>query len=154
MSAAKFAPITASLLARKGEATPSTFEGSPGAQILWSSLHREEPRPSPAPMRRVEPIHASVLHEQPDLDIEHFSDGERGEKRLFVGEMGERRHRISLALSTQEHEKLGIVAIKRGMTRHQLMRDALDCYFEKLASEYRADCACIATGGCRNGCGE
>jgi hypothetical protein len=150
MSAPKFASITASLLARKGEASPSTFEGPPGAEILWSSLHREAPQSSSA-MRRNEHVRAAIVHEQPALDVEHFSEG-GGERRAFGAEAGERRHRISLALSAQEHEKLGIVAVKRGMTRHQLMRDALDAYFEKLASEYRSDCACIATGGCRNGC--
>jgi hypothetical protein len=66
--------------------------------------------------------------------------------------VGEKRHRLSLPLTAQEHERLGIVAVKRGMTRHQLMRHALDDYFARLAREYRNNCACLSEGGCGNNC--
>jgi len=80
---------------------------------------------------------------------------ELGERRSFFSESGgEKRHRMSLGLTQEEHERLGIVAVKKGLTRHQLMRDALDHYFDKLASDYKAECACIAVGGCKNGCDE
>jgi hypothetical protein len=89
-------------------------------------------QPEPEPVRSVEPA---------------------SERRSFFSEQGgEKRHRMSLGLTQEEHERLGIVAVKRGLTRHQLMREALDCYFDKLAADYKAECACIATGGCKNGC--
>ncbi len=81
------------------------------------------------------------------------SEALSAERRSFFSESGgEKRHRMSLAMTQEEHERLGIVAVKKGLTRHQLMRDALDHYFEKLASDYKAECACIAVGGCRNAC--
>lgn len=181
MSGRRFAAITASLLARKGEAMPSVVRETPKAPILWSSDPRH-PATEPLPEGFAKPeefaTELSILRnghgqdpnavrdpndggdQEHDItgdhdhgDLSHFSDAGH-ERRAAVYEHGERRHRISLALSQQEHERLGIVAVKKGLTRHQLMRDALDFYFEKLASEYKSDCACIATGGCRNGCEE
>ena len=186
MSGRQFAAITASLLARKGEAMPSIVRATSKAPILWSSDPRM-PATAPLPhlfageddfaaerailrnghardpVQEQEPEHdlrngyaQDNLHEH-DLRDDHagvaqFSDYSQAERRTPAFDGIEKRHRISLALSQQEHEKLGIVAVKKGLTRHQLMRDALDHYFEKLASEYQSECACIALGGCRNGC--
>lgn len=150
----RFAAMTASLLARKGDASPSAIPDREKVPILWSSagpsVEREVGRlanvetfaPEPQPHA---PVHIAFgepikrLSDTPAAPPDHAHEHDK-------------RHRVSLALSVQEHEKLGIVAIKRGVTRHQLMREALDYYFEKLAMEYSSDCACIATGGCRNGC--
>ena len=108
---------------------------------------RAVPLPEPVrPLRelrvRAEPEPAPVRAAEPAADRRSF----------FADQGGEKRHRMSLGLTQEEHERLGIVAVKKGLTRHQLMRDALDHYFEKLASDYKAECACIATGGCKNGC--
>ncbi|HEY5347603.1 MAG TPA: CopG family transcriptional regulator [Rhizomicrobium sp.] len=56
-------------------------------------------------------------------------------------------HRISLALSQSEHQALGLVAVKKGITRHQLLRQALERHLAQLALEY-GGCACIAKGDC------
>ncbi len=157
MSAGKFAAITASLLARKGDAQPSSVAQSPKTPILWSASGGQSERrvdcaqdARRAEPQRPEPAHSISASEANAENPPRFSNA--GARANEHAAHGEKRHRISLALSTIEHEKLGIVAVKRGVTRQQLMRDALDCYFEKLAIDYRSHCACIATGECQNSC--
>jgi hypothetical protein len=242
MNARRFATMTGSLLARKGEAAPTIVPEDPNAPITWTTdplvkqtelrvmafpkrerevepatMHHEWPehiehedaqpmhdlrelepvRPAPdlrlhtefepaRPLREVrdsvEPDPARPLREQSEPEVvpprpelravpspeplrpvrelrvqpepEPLRSVEpTADRRSFFSEQGgEKRHRMSLGLTQEEHERLGIVAVKRGLTRHQLMREALDYYFDKLASDYKAECACIATGGCKNGC--
>lgn len=59
-------------------------------------------------------------------------------------------HRMSVLLTASEYEKLGIAAVKKGVTRHQLVRTALDLHLARLQQEY-AGCACMATGAACNG---
>jgi hypothetical protein len=54
-------------------------------------------------------------------------------------------HRITVMLSEAEHQALGIAAVKKNVTRHQLVRDALDRHLAALAAEY-GGCACIGQG--------
>jgi hypothetical protein len=157
MSAQKFASITADLLARKGDASPSGIARPSKATLAWDT-QRIVPE-----MVRFSPMHAtlaqSVARPPAEVKVPTHED-ERGSDDAppagfadHVPATADKRHRISLALTTDEHERLGIVAVKRGMTRHQLMRHALDDYFQKLASEYRTQCACVSgRAGCRTGC--
>ena len=132
MSSAKFAPMTSSLLARKGEAGPSL--GAMPAQPAWRDWRglaeklspsttlcedSEDAEPPPMPIRAVS-IHAP----------EHL-------------------RKLIIRLSPEEHERLGIAAVKKGVTRNQLVRAALDSYTEALLREYGRACACIA-GSCRS----
>ena len=158
----KFAPITAGLLARKGEAGPSIV---PAVKLpfVWTSerpvveTHAEiEDRPA-AP-----PTNGEASAPRPAIEFKSGPSEPTGpaeprgprKPRAARGPAGpggphgsaERPRKISVALSPREHETLGIVAVKRGLTRHQVVRDALDSYFETLASEYRTQCSCIATG--------
>lgn len=159
MSARRFATITASLLARKGEAQPSAHPHPAPQPVIWSSSLLKHPGPDAfANLERSPTAEAETPHngfhagEDEHADLAQFSDP--GAKPVAVS-AHEKRHRVSLAVSAHEHEKLGIVAIKKGLTRHQLLRNALDFYFEKLAGEFQANCACIATGtDCANGCGD
>jgi hypothetical protein len=58
-----------------------------------------------------------------------------------------------LTLSALEFEKLGIVAVKKGVTRNQVLKCALDSHLERLKREY-GGCGCMAMGGgCTEGCG-
>jgi hypothetical protein len=57
-----------------------------------------------------------------------------------------RSKKLFIPLSHREHERLAIAAVKTGLTRHQLVRDALEMYFEQLSADMGDDCACI-TGG-------
>lgn len=65
----------------------------------------------------------------------------------------DRPHRMMLVLSSSDYEKLGIAAVKKGATRHQILRAALDVHLERLKREY-GGCGCMAMGGgCQDGCG-
>jgi hypothetical protein len=157
MSARKFASITADLLARKGDASPSGLVRPSKATLAWDA-QRIVPE-----MVSFSPMHAALAQsvsrapaeaKVPAHEDEHDSDTVPSVSFAdHVPATADKRHRISLALTTDEHERLGIVAIKRGLTRHQLMRHALDDYFQKLASEYRTQCACVSgSAGCRTSC--
>lgn len=128
MSYARFAPITASLLARKGAAMPSSMTPPflPGPQSVA--------RPPLPELLAVPPV--------PDSDHDgHPPNDPSRPKKLFI------------AMTHREHERLAIAAVKTGLSRHQLMRDALEMYFEQLSADMGEDCACI-TGGfsSRSGC--
>ena len=122
MSTPRFAPITASLFARKGDATPSAVIAKPS--LLWT---REPNAPPPAVP------HESHTPPPPPPPAE-----------------AERPHRMMIALTTNEFEKLGIAAVKKGVTRHQIIRTALDLHLDRLKREY-GGCGCMAMDG--GGCG-
>jgi hypothetical protein len=121
----KFAPITASLLARKGDAMPSGL------------VQTKPPMPWTAP--------------PPPLTHERFAWSDNHPHEL-PHEHHDMPRRLFVALSHAEHERLAIAAVKKGITQHQIVHNALDAYFEKLSAEFDEQCACIANGGCRNGC--
>ncbi|MEJ0028333.1 MAG: hypothetical protein WDN01_20085 [Rhizomicrobium sp.] len=62
----------------------------------------------------------------------------------------DRPHRMMVTLSPTEYEKLGIAAVKKGMTRHQVLRTALDAHLDRLKREY-GGCGCMAMP-CQDGC--
>jgi hypothetical protein len=111
MSSAKFASITASLLARKGEARPWTQEAGITVPQAWRSDARPAiavpPPPPPAKDRS-----------------------------------------CSVRMSARDYERLGIVAVKSGSTRQQLLKDALAQFLASKAQDY--GCACL--GACDRGC--
>ena len=122
MSQTKFAPITSSLLARKGDAFPSAMAVKPS--LFWA---RDE---APPPIDR--PVPAIVPPGPPQTA---------------------KPHRMLVALTASEFEKLGIAAVKKGVTRHQIVRTALDLHLERLKREY-GGCGCMAVGGsCTQDCG-
>lgn len=91
-----FAPITAALLARKGDAAPS----APQKPVFaW----RAKPAPVPA---------------------------------------APRAHKITVTLGDGEYQALGIAAVKKGVSRHRIVREALDRHLAQLARDYGA-CACM-----------
>lgn len=162
MSAAgRFAPITAELLARKGEARPLNLL-SPNATAIDRRDVVRELDASTLPSRTQVPfeVHArgtAAPHHPADVfeaNASHVATAPRPaevfEAGNFFGEKPSpgRRHSISLAVSENEFERLGLVAVKKRVNKQQLLRLAIDHYLEKLAAEYRSDCRCIsATGG-------
>lgn len=112
MSSAKFAAITASLLARKGDAAPSVVV--PVMAPPRPALVPRDDRPFPSKPR------------QPDK--------------------AEKLRRIVVSITQEELETLGIAAIKKGTSRHDIMRGALDDYFRKLSAEFPHPCACMEGG--------
>ena len=132
MSASRFAPITAALFVRKGEAVPSV----PKPSLFWT---REPPLAPPEPELEPEPepVFRQAAFAAPPPPPP--SDG--------------KPHRVMLTLSATEFEKLGIAAVKKGLTRHQILRTALDTHLERLKREY-GGCGCMAMrGSCQDGCG-
>jgi hypothetical protein len=119
MSQPRFAPITAGLLARKGNAAPSSMSS-------FTPVAAPPPKP-------VEPPPSSAEHQS-------FSENDAQHKKLFV------------LLSHPEHERLAIAAVKTGLTRHQIIRDALDLYFEQLLADMGHDCHCVAGTACARSC--
>ena len=110
---AKFAAITAGLLARKGEAQPWMPENQK-MPLAW----RHEPAPptiAPPPL--------------PPLP---------GKERS-----------CAVRMSAQDYERLGILAVKTGSTRQQMLRQALS---DLLAAKAQTlSCACL--GSCERNCG-
>jgi hypothetical protein len=51
-------------------------------------------------------------------------------------------------MSAHDFERLGILAVKSGGTRQQLLKDALAQFLSAKASDY--GCACL--GACNRGC--
>ena len=145
MSQPKFAPITSGLLARKGEASPSV--GSAKLQVHWrewsEALERRLALAAPAQPERG-PEGAGITA----FISEHVRTVERQ-----AAEANDHDHlrKIIIRLSREEHEKLGIAAVKKGLTRNQLVRAALDAYAEALLQEYGTSCGCIA-GSCDRRC--
>lgn len=124
----RFAPITSSLLARKGDAVPSAAKPS----LFWA---REAPPPEThhhaVPAREMPPPREVPPPREPP--------------------QGDKLHRMMITLSGAEFERLGIAAVKKGLTRHQIVRAALDVHLDRIKREYGA-CGCMA-GECSAGCG-
>jgi hypothetical protein len=57
-----------------------------------------------------------------------------------------------VSLSDAEYERFGLAAVKRGVTRHQVLREALNNYVEQLMQEYGASCTCIGARANGTGC--
>ena len=128
MSGSKFASITSSLLARKGEAEPwheplrkdlPWQRGETGQGAPWPAV---APGDDPAPVRaapktvraRKKPINDS------------------GDKKCAV------------RMTHYDYERLGIMAVKKGTSRQRLMQQALEEFFGRMARDYAAECACLA----------
>lgn len=141
MSNPRFSPITSDLLARKGDAVPSTIAGKPS--LFWR-------RPSAAAAER-------TAHEAPPLPHDLRAVEAESLTAAVVPPIvldGPRPHKMMVTLTAVEYEKLGIAAVKKGMTRHQILRAALDLHLERLKREY-GGCGCMAmgAGNCGEGCG-
>ena len=116
MCSAKFASITSSLLARKGEAQPwNTGAAEPEKFSLPWRAHVPEaiaaPPPPPPPAK---------------------------EKSC------------SIRMSAHDFERLGILSIKTGTSRQQLLKDALSEFLASRADDY----GCYCLGSCDNDCGK
>lgn len=127
MAQGKFASITSSLLARKGEAAPWQEPGR--VPLAWSadSMRPQLPPATPAPPRREQ-----AMRPEPPA----------------TGAM----KRCSLRLSQLDYERLGHIAVKKNITRQQLLQEMMGQVLENMARNYARDCSCIGGGGCGNTC--
>ncbi len=124
MSSAKFAAISASLLARKGDAAPSVVV--PVMAPPRPALVPRDDRPAPAEL----PPFPSESRQPDNAD---------------------KLRRIVFSITHEDLERLSIVAIKKGATRHDIVRGALHDYFRKLSAEFPHRCACMEVGSCCSG---
>jgi hypothetical protein len=130
MSRPKFAQVTASLLARKGEARPwpgmdveartYDWQGDTPELLAHAALDQHQ---NGAPIRHDTPVHNGA----------HLHDGDK---------------RYAIRMSAKEFERLGIIAVKRSVTRQHLMREMLEQYLQSAASQYCADCTCLDGEDC------
>jgi hypothetical protein len=51
-----------------------------------------------------------------------------------------------VSVTPGEFETLGIIAVKKSITRHQLVRNALNEYLALVVEEFGEGCQCIYTG--------
>lgn len=176
MSPQKFASITASILARKGEAKP--WEDPPKRALDWKDEPRQpapafeppipaqkyEPvvkftpvfEPAASPARKPEPaasppfteVKASVVRRDPSpvRDVE-FSDMSAAAQPHAFDEP-EKIKKCTIRMTLHDYERLGIIAVKRNVTRQHLLHDALDQFFAAAADQYRKDCACLNQESC------
>lgn len=177
MSTPHFAPITSNLLARKGDAAPSAIAGRP--TMFWrrepeqstiqpfvseslprvAALSNAEPEPASDTPR---PFVVTPLPETPPRPL--VAKPESAPRRVVTAPAPEvaaaaalpatdgKLHKIMVALTPVEFEKLGIAAVKKGVTRHHIVRTALDMHLDRLKREY-GGCGCMANGGqCLNDC--
>ena len=117
MSRPRFAAITADLLARKGEARPWGDGGNAGAG--WENVAPRMPRPMP-------------LSEAPPAPPSAHLPGDW--------------RKCSVRITHHDYERLGLLAVKRGTTRHHLLQEAVDAMLSGLPYQ-SSGCACIANAG-------
>jgi hypothetical protein len=135
MSNLRFAPITSGLLARKGQAGPSQLFPPP-PESYW----RAAPRTNGSTASVTMPPQDEVVEAPVEISVKaaHHDD---------------RPHKVRVSLSENEFERFGIAAVKRGIARHQLLREAINDYVDRLMRDYE-NCGCItgvATTACCRG---
>ncbi len=139
MSHAKFAPITAGLLARKGEAAPSFGTKRP---VAWTS----ELPALREPVRDIPPSFATGTE---------FVEQAAPHQATILPKLApaqEKPRRVVVSMSSCEFERLGIAAVKKGLSRHDLVRDTVNAYLARLAVEMSL-CACLNDGSqCPTAC--
>lgn len=121
MSHSRFAPMTASLLASKGKAEPSHVNGTAKYPLFkMFASHAAEP-----PVAHLDSAPACPVRED-DLHAEATKQG--------------KLRRVMVAFTAEEYERLGIAAVKRNVSRHQLVREAMDLYFGHRQQDFACPC--------------
>jgi hypothetical protein len=150
----KFGRLTADLLVRKGDAEPSDIRRlrkrkneAPPLNLVPPPTEAAEPIPADPPPAYQTADVTSVPGESSDLLLPYGVF----EHTITQGAPKKQQHRIMIVLTEEEHETLGILAVKKGFTRHQVLRKALDGYLEWLVDEYGTRCRCLSTA-CSTDC--
>lgn len=142
MSGGKFASLTSGLLVRKGEARPSPIAPDAFFENAHDRLELEWPR---SRGEAAQPPKASGAQPPAHVPTPGVAAPTR-EIALHNSDHPDKPRRLMVSLTPDEYEMLGIVGVKRGVTRHQLLRTAFDEYLLQLVEEYGEACNCIATG--------
>jgi hypothetical protein len=51
--------------------------------------------------------------------------------------------KCTVRLSPEDYERLGILAVKQGTSRHHLLQDAVEQFFTGVARQYGSSCPCL-----------
>jgi hypothetical protein len=131
MSGSKFASITSSLLARKGEAEP------------W-----HEPLRKDLPWQRAEAGQGSNWPPlAPGDDPEPAKATPKTAPRARKNSTNDSRDKTcAVRMTHYDYERLGIMAVKKGTSRQRLMQQALEEFFGRMARDYANECACLSAG--------
>jgi predicted DNA-binding protein len=111
----RFAPITADILARKGDARP------------WNAA-QEEPPPALPVQRSLQPV----------------AECTRLEVATPSANLVAQLRKCTVRVSQHDYERLGILAARRGKTRHNLLQEAIGQLFTGMTDEFRTSCQCLA----------
>ena len=122
---AKFASITSSLLARKGEALP------------WSNSGGNSGGNNPASMAEPEKLTLPWRQHVPDVSAAPPPPPPPVKEKS-----------CSVRMSAHDFERLGILAVKKDTTRQQLLKEALAEFLAAKAQDY--GCPCL--GACNQDC--
>jgi len=135
MSSAKYASITAGLLARKGEAQPWNHTGTSAGV--------------PAAVPESESISLPWRTYTPEMGASQM-----GAPELAAAPPPAREKSCALRMSAHDYERLGILAVKSDSSRQQLLKDALAQFLAAKARDY--GCACLGNpvGACNSNCGD
>lgn len=151
MSGAKFASLTSGLLVRKGEAAPSAIVSAPIASAATSPfVHASERVEAPASVQARSAVHVSApdWHEPPPrIEAPERVFARPAREIALHSDHPDKPRRLMVMLSAEEYEMLGIIGVKKDVTRHQLLRIAFDEYLLQLVDEYGERCQCVANGG-------
>ena len=122
-----FATMTSSLLVRKGDAGPS---------VVALPLRQAQSRGA-AMAAASEPAIFSPRIAPPRQGAE----GERADE-------SQKLHRIRVALTAGDLQRIGIAAVKAGVSRQAIIHAALQTYLTQLAEDLHHSCNCLAGEPC------
>ena len=177
MNRSRFASVTSGLLVRKGEAKPWQMPGAEIASLRATapthhfaatadeeSFHEEERRMAHLAeeertaaqdynnwKRAQDEAQAAQRRVNNPGDPDAAQDGGNVLQFHHDHAHGEYSKRCTLRLSPAEYERLGIIGVKREMTRQQILRHAIDYYLDQAKNEFQENCGCLA-GECRGDC--
>lgn len=146
MSRARYTPVTADLLVRKGQARPWAMPGADGFDFSQPAEISATPALEPEDEARIAAEYAKWMRER---DIPPSRTNGHAQRTHVQGDGDIRRYTIRLTQS--EFERIGIIAVKREMTRQQVLRDAVERYLAAAQQEYKAKCTCLG-GVCNGAC--
>lgn len=149
MSRPKFAPITSSLLARKGDAKPWQPASTSFAEIVSQEHLTEGAAGGLDAAEAFESICAPVSGNVPQDNLATLKVAFPPPAR---SPGTDHPKRCTLALSPVEYECLGIIAVKKGFSRHQILRQAFEQYLNSVADDYRQECECLTGRACQRDC--
>ena len=141
MSYSKFTSMTATLVARNSEATPALMSARPTPTLAWA----RGPDGAERPERRCALSHSLVeegYRRWRNTDRTDFAPANAASE----GKPSRRpkARKLVVAMTDAEYEALALIAAKSGLTRHHIVRNALNGYFKWLADEYASTCSCIS----------